>query len=499
MPRLRLAVIAMLLASLGGTTVGMSAAAAGSGSDAVAEITGPAKGGRGTITLASTAFDLADVGYRDVEYFVEGTATSYTSSAPLTSDGAWDVEPGETAEFKTRIVVRTPPKAEFNGSVVLEWLNVSGGVDAAADWNMTHTELIRNGFGWVGVSAQSVGINGGGIDLGGEDMSLKNFDPERYGSLVHPGDSFSYDIFSQVGRALQQPGKVDPFKGLKPKRWIAAGESQSAGRMYTYINGVHPLAQVYDGFLVHSRSGGAALAEAPQTALPVPLPAYYRADLDAPVLEVQLETDVLGRAHLSREQDRDLLRKWEVAGTAHYDAYGLEHGLDDIGPAAEDPLLGPPVTSTGEGIITCATPVNAGPAVYVLNAAIAHLDAWVRDPDAAPPSGEPIELADPAGPTPALDEQGNVVGGIRTPHVDAPAASLRGTGQTGSAFCSLFGTTVPLDEATLAALYPTPGDYVAAVRAATRDAVRRGFVLSEDAPAIIRSAKQRAADVAPPG
>ena len=138
MPRLRLVAIAMLLASLAGTTIGVPAAAAGTASDSdVAEVTGPVSGGRDTITLASTAFDLEDVGYRDAEYFVEGTATSYTSSAPLTSDGAWDVEPGETADFKTRIVVRTPPKAEFNGTVILEWLNVSGGLDAAADWNMT--------------------------------------------------------------------------------------------------------------------------------------------------------------------------------------------------------------------------------------------------------------------------------------------------------------------------------------------------------------------------
>jgi hypothetical protein len=152
------------------------------------------------------------------------------------------------------------------------------------------------------------------------------------------------------------------------------------------------------------------------------------------------------------------------------------------------------VTSTGGGIITCATPVNAGPAVYVLNAAMAHLDAWARDHDDAPPKGEVIELADPATATPALDAQGNVLGGIRTPHVDAPAARLRGTGQTGSAFCSLFGITEPLDEATVAELYPSPRDYVAAVRKATRQAVRAGFVLAEDVPAIISSAQERAGD-----
>ena len=34
--------------------------------------------------------------------------------------------------------------------------------------------------------------------------------------------------------------------------------------MVTYIDAVHPLVHVYDGFLVHSRgAGGAALSQAP--------------------------------------------------------------------------------------------------------------------------------------------------------------------------------------------------------------------------------------------
>ena len=43
--------------------------------------------------------------------------------------------------------------------MVVEWLNVSGQVDANPDWTMTHNELIRDGFAWVGVSAQAVGLN----------------------------------------------------------------------------------------------------------------------------------------------------------------------------------------------------------------------------------------------------------------------------------------------------------------------------------------------------
>ena len=83
----------------------------------------------------------------------------------MTSDGLWTVAPGtdppsDPAPYKTRDVVYRPidPK-KFNGTVIVEWLNVSGQVDANPDWTKTHNELIRDGFAWVGVSAQAVGLN----------------------------------------------------------------------------------------------------------------------------------------------------------------------------------------------------------------------------------------------------------------------------------------------------------------------------------------------------
>ena len=62
-------------------------------------------------------------------------------------------------------------------------------------------------------------------------------DPARYGTLNHPGDSFSYDIFSQAGQAVRDHADV-VLGGLRPEVLIAAGESQSAGRMVTYIDAV---------------------------------------------------------------------------------------------------------------------------------------------------------------------------------------------------------------------------------------------------------------------
>ncbi len=85
----------------------------------------------------------------------------------------------------------------------------------------------------------------------------------RYASLTHPGDSYSYDMFSQAGQAVRDDATTI-LGGLQPERVIAVGESQSAGRLVTYIDAAHPVVDVYDGFLVHSRgAGGAPLTQGP--------------------------------------------------------------------------------------------------------------------------------------------------------------------------------------------------------------------------------------------
>jgi hypothetical protein len=187
--RARLVVFATVLALVVGVCARVAEASA---SDPV--VTGPVTGGGGAILPANlNGFDLGQVGYEQSEFFLQGTATAYTPTAPLTTDGKWSVAPGPaSAPYKTRVVVYRPINpAKFNGTVIVEWLNVSGQVDANPDWTQTHNELIRDGFAWVGVSAQAVGLN-----------QLKcpatppipltcpaPGDPARYGSLSHPGDS----------------------------------------------------------------------------------------------------------------------------------------------------------------------------------------------------------------------------------------------------------------------------------------------------------------------
>jgi hypothetical protein len=464
----------------------LALAAVASAAVPVPSLTGPITE-PGVILVSSTGFDLAPLGYSEQEFFLSGTATAWGSAEALASDGRWSVVPGATAEYRTRIVVRRPANPKrFNGTVLVEWHNVSGGIEAAPDWTFTHTLLMRAGFAWVGVSAQAVGIHGGSSPFG-LNLSLQALDPARYGSLLHPGDSFSYDMFSQVAALVRDRGGASPLGDLRVRRVIAIGESQSASRLVTYVNAVHPLAQVYDGFLIHSRGGGAAaLSQSPEPAVRAPTPTFIRDDLDVPVLTLETETDLPGLGFLAaRQPDTRRLRLWEVAGTAHGDLYLLLVGPADRGPAAIDTAYHPPTLEPITGFVSCAQPVNAGPQHFVLAAAVVGLERWVRT--GRPPRPMPRLETDEEG-TFVLDQHGNVRGGIRTPQLDVPIATLSGLGQSGSAFCGLFGTTTPLDAATLATLYPTHRGYVRAVRRAARSAVRRRVLLRPDARAIVAAA-----------
>src|SRR6202012_3248334 len=88
------------------------------------------------------------------------------------ADGKGDATPAETAPYATRIVVIRPadPKA-FSGTVAVEWLNVTGGLDAGPDWTYSHRQMLRSGMAYVGVSAQKVGVEGGGGMGGTAGMS----------------------------------------------------------------------------------------------------------------------------------------------------------------------------------------------------------------------------------------------------------------------------------------------------------------------------------------
>ena len=121
--------------------------------------------------------------------------------------------------------------------------------------------------------------------------------------------------------------------------------------------------------------------------------------------------------------------------------------------------------------------MNTAPAFAVLNAAFSHLDRWVRD-GTPPPKAPRLQTA---GEDIARDEHDNAKGGIRTPSIDVPLATINGERNQGGSFCGLFGRTIAFDDATLAALYPSKQAYVKAFDGATSKAVRAGYLLPKEA------------------
>jgi hypothetical protein len=484
----------------GGSSAGFDASAAGSDAgENRPTVTGPVTGGCAGRPFTA-APDLTSSGYLEQEYFFEGDATAYDWLNPPDADGQWSVKTTTTAHYKTRMLVRRPTDpAKFNGTVVVEWLNVTGGVDVDADFAYARAELLRSGFGYVGVSAQAAGVIGGPPALGIAGIPLVQIDPQRYASLTHPGDDYSYDIFTQAARALRHPGAVDPLSGLAPARLIATGQSQSAFRLVTYVNAIHPIAGVFDGFFIHSRfSGGALLSRSADAGaagiVAGPSPARIRSDLKVPVFQFETETDVVGLQPgiafaLARQPDSDLLRTWEIAGTAHADQYLSDYEQVEFGGGGASPCGAGDSGTADSGstsTVSCGM-ANDGQQQWVRDAAMSAMQAWTKD-GRLPSSGAPITLSMDG--SVVRDSNGNALGGIRTPALDVPIATYSGQPASGASItCSLFGQTIPFTPMQLTMLYPSHDDYVQKVTAAAAAAQQAGFLLAADAPLIVQQAQ----------
>jgi hypothetical protein len=420
--------------------------------------------------------EFDEPGYVEEEFVAAGTATAYVADDQLPSDGRWDVAEGESADYRTRVVVRRPADpANFSGVVVAEWFNVSGGVDADPEWTTVHEEIVRQGHVWVGVSAQITGVEGGPVrfvlEVPGSEFAgqgLKNIDPERYATLVHPGDSFSYDIYTQIARALREGSGLD---GLEPTAVIAAGESQSAAGLVTYINAAQPRTKAFDGFFVHSRGS---------SGLPIPgagesvdiassigrTPSIIRTDTDVPVLVFQAEGDVGSflSSVTARQPDSDTFRLWELAGSPHAD-------LNLIG-------------ETTETLLDCGVDINHGPMHIVAKAALRQLVDWVVDGE-PPPEAPRLEVTEGDEPEIRRDEDGIALGGVRTPPLEVPVEVLSAEpGPSDEMICIAVGSTRPLSQERLAARYASSADYEEQFAASVDAAIEAGYVLEDDRASI---------------
>jgi hypothetical protein len=417
----------------------------------------------------ASVLDLAKQGYVEEEFFLTGTAKTYDIPRDQMSNGT----PSEASHpFKTRVVVRRPASAaKFNGTVIVEWTNVSEGFDNEVEWFHSGEHFVRSGYAWVGVSAQNVGVS-----------ALKQRMSDRYSSLdvtdndTVKGDGLSYDIFTAAGLSVRGKSGPNILGGLKADRVIASGHSQSAGRLATYFNSVHPLTPVYDAVLLHGGGG------------------KMRSDLNVKIWKLLSETDVLGQVAV-RQADSDKFRTWEVAGVSHLD-YTHATQLVKLGLRSKETMLPNPAPGPARGNATpgpfngCVhPPLSRIPGEYVQNALYDHMVRWVKD-GTPPPAAPAIEIVTENG-RPAIDRDsfGNALGGIRLAEHAVPTAVNSGE-NTGIGFCFLTGSHEDFDKARIGMLYSSHTSYVSDVKAATDRNLKAGYIVKADAQTTIANAEQ---------
>jgi hypothetical protein len=353
-------------------------------------IEGPVVGGKHGWAFARPLIDLAAKGYVEQEFFLSGAATTYAlaAGAQMGRDGKWTIAPKATRPFKTRFLVYRPADpAKFNGTAVVCWNNVTAGYELFFGEG---PEVLEGGYAYVCASVQKVGVHG----FPDDPQGLVAWDAERYGDLSIPTDDVSYDIFSQVARAVgpNRDRTLDPMGGLDVKRVIGLGASQSAGRLATYVNAVHPLlaaqgSRAFDGYILQIYFGSGAAVEASDRPAPVDrnapraLPrgqALIRDDLDVPAMIVNTELEAAACFPV-RQPDTEPFRTREAAALTHV---SFQAQVTRNEKFKRDFGVTPPPAS------------KATNRIYIqpyYDAALHHMNRWVAG-GAPPPSQPPIEF-----------------------------------------------------------------------------------------------------------
>jgi len=413
---------------------------------------------------------MALKGYVEEEFFFAGTAKRYEPVGTHAGDGKWDVKAVGEGPFKTRILVKRPKDAsKFNGTVVVEWANVTLGHELIiADF-----PGIYDGFAHVSVSAQFVGLHG--FDT--NPLGLRAWDIQRYGSLAHPGDSYSYDVFTQAGRAVgpnRDSAGVDPMGGLNVRNLVATGASQSGARILAYINAIAPKERVFDALMPLIIGGMASgfddavldpnkiFAMPPGELARLMRPATrIRDDLKVPVMLVNSESETMG-CFPCRQPDTVMFRFWEVAGSSH-GPQGMSELMEQ--KTRRDGVFMDPFAGAKPSIVMWSPAADA---------AIVHVKRWIEG--GAPPPSQPLIAV--SGNPPAIERDGHGIakGGVRLPDVDVPISA--NSGYNGAAGLeALTGFTQPFSRGKIKTLYPSHENYVAKVTAAAKSAREAGVIL----------------------
>lgn len=422
------------------------------------------------IPATSRQAQVAALGYLEQEHLLTGQSQAFEPAGDWQKDGIWPLkELGTPQPFATRLLVRRPQDpAHFNGTVLVEWLNTSLGFDLDGAWALTRDELVREGYAWVGVSAEAASV-----------ASLKSVDPSRYAQIDVAHSGHAFNIFTQAAERIRQTAAQWGKGDTPPVKLLAMGYSQSGSFLITYINAFQPRTHAFNGFYAMSTAAVGMKIEAEGGRI---FNTAYRPDLEVPVMQVSNEMEVLVGWQLSKTPDTDKLRHWEMAGATHLDRHMQEEVI---------------AAGTNASRLTmphCWKPSNVLPTRMFNHAALHALNSWVRQ--GTPPPIAPRMSRSNWGFL-QDDEQGNVKGGLRMPELDVPTAQYgmysnlpRSPISSWTAYaCMAGGSTNPLDARALRARYADESSYVQAYKRAADKLLSAGFLLPPDHAALLKQAQ----------
>ncbi|BFO54913.1 alpha/beta hydrolase domain-containing protein [Acidovorax sacchari] len=433
--------------------------------------------------------DLAQHGYVEEEYYLQGIAPAITAS-------------GETllqAPYTTRMLVRKPADpARFNGTVVIEPFSWFG--ERGAGWILSRDYLLRRGYAYVGYTlnnnrpkvdpkfiadtpaAEAAAIRQYGRIVNFEFMRRYDYaryaplgtyyDPERFtrGSGPDPFVPQSQGIAAQLALLLKTPAAQGPVAGLDVRRVYVNSWAVTAQVWMDYLDqGRHQQWRMPDGRPLFDAymTGRMAYGEAGGDAIRMP----RRMPQDVPFVTVYTQSEMMHDAiegiDLPPDTDSPRVRYYEVTGMPHL-------RLADLGTEHTEQLAAD-VGKAGDP--RCRTLYDE-PVEMLASALLDGMDRWVRE--GTPMPSAPRIVRDGKGA--ARDATGNMQGGVRPPWIHVPSAAYLTDQETG---CGLiYDTKLPYTKQELRKRYGSFRNYEQQFDAAKALSVQEGYLLPEDAKAL---------------
>ncbi len=464
---------------------------------------------------------LDAAGYVEEEFFVTGSANVYE----WTGEGHGVRVVAGPGRYVTRILVMRPREANAaGGNVEVTILNASNGADHGGPTDFARMVAQRDA--WIGITSKPSLVR-----------ALKTFDPVRYAPLqwnnpappesrcANPsiipaymvggqavldmmaragmGDSMSasedgmiWDMLGQLGLLLKSDQREAILPGTAKPHVFMTGVSQSSIYLRQWVAGFHDAFRTvdgqpaYDGYLAIV---GPALPRINQCAEDVALddPRQQLETPDVPFISISAEGE-MWQARFTGQPDAFS----EHGGLVSYEVAGASHSRAEVPGIVPDSFYAPPradliragVQVPPAGAAASSTR-NDLPWAPLLRGAWHNLQLWSRE-GARPPQAAPIAVG--ADHEVVRDAQGNAVGGVRMPYVEAPLFTHTGFLAAGG-MGGITGSKQPLPAETLRAIYPDNAAYFAHFDVATNRLLAGRFISQQDAAAL-----KAAARAAPP-